>query len=144
MVDKISTKRRSWNMSLIRSRDTSPERAVRRTLRDLGYTYRLHRKNLPGKPDVVLPKYRIAIFVHGCFWHQHTGCIDCSNPKTNRKYWRPKLFANIQRDRKYRRLLRRRGWWPVVIWECQTQKVEKLRARLIRKLNSKIDSLKMS
>ena len=130
-------------MSRIRSRDTNPERAVRRTLHELGYRYRLHCNDLPGKPDIVLPKYRVAILVHGCFWHQHRGCIDCSDPKTNRKYWRPKLLANIQRDRKYRRLLRRRGWKPVVIWECQTQDVERLRHRLTRRLDSKIDSLKV-
>src|SRR6476646_5019854 len=137
MTDKLSVKRRSWNMSRIRSRDTNPELAVRQSLSQLGYRYRLHRSDLPGKPDIVLPKYRIAIFVHGCFWHQHTGCIDCSNPKTNRKYWRPKLLANVERDRKHRRRLRRLGWLPVVIWECQIQKANRLRERLTRKLNSK-------
>jgi DNA mismatch endonuclease, patch repair protein len=140
MADKLSAKRRSWNMSRIRSRDTNPERAVRRALSDLGYRYRLHRRNLPGKPDIVLSKHRIAVFVHGCFWHQHGGCIDCSKPKTNSRYWRPKLLANVQRDRKYRRRLRRLGWIPIVIWECQTQRAQRLRARLKRKLNSKIDS----
>src|SRR5438132_1827984 len=122
MGDKLSRKRRSWNMSQIRSRDTNPEFAVRRALSQLGYRFRLHRNDLPGKPDIVLPRYRIAIFVHGCFWHQHAGCIDCSKPKTNTAYWRPKLLANVQRDRKYRRRLRRTGWTPIVIWECQTQK----------------------
>jgi DNA mismatch endonuclease, patch repair protein len=140
VADKLSASRRSWNMSRIRSRDTNPEFTVRRALYQLGYRFRVYRNDLPGKPDVVLPKYRIAIFVHGCFWHQHTGCIDCSKPKTNAKYWRPKLLANVQRDRKYRRRLRRIGWTPVIIWECQTQKPEQLRERLERKLNSKIDS----
>src|SRR6266480_1644388 len=137
MADKLSVSRRSWNMSRIRSRDTNPELAVRRSLYRLGYRFRLHRNDLPGKPDVVLPKHRIAIFVHGCFWHQHSGCIDCSKPKTNTKYWRPKLLANVQRDRKYRRRLRRIGWTPIVIWECQTKKAEQLYDRLERKLNSK-------
>jgi len=140
MADKLSRTRRSWNMSRIRSRDTKPEVAVRRVLYKLGHTFRLHRHDLPGKPDIVLPKYRVAIFVHGCFWHQHTGCVDCSNPKTNAKYWRPKLSANVQRDRKYRRRLRQVNWTPIVIWECQTQRAEQLRVRLERKLNSKIDS----
>jgi DNA mismatch endonuclease, patch repair protein len=144
MVDKLSTERRSWNMSRIRSRDTNPEIAVRRTLHRLGHTFRLHRHDLPGRPDIVLPKYRIAIFVHGCFWHQHTGCIDCSKPKTNMSYWRPKLSANLQRDQKNRRRLRRMGWTPIVIWECQTQRTEQLRDRLSRKLDSKIDGLKVS
>src|SRR6266446_9314751 len=99
MADKLSVGRRSWNMSRIKSRDTNPELSVRRSLHRLGYRYRLHRNNLPGKPDIVLPKHRIAIFVHGCFWHQHSGCIDCSKPKTNAKYWGPKLLANVQRDR---------------------------------------------
>ncbi len=144
MADKLSAKRRSWNMSRIRSRDTNPELVVRRALRDLEYRYRLHRRDLPGKPDIALAKYHVAIFVHGCFWHQHTGCIDCSKPKTNAKYWRPKLLANVRRDRKYRRRLRRVGWTPIVIWECQTKKAEQLYDRLERKLNSKIDSLKVS
>jgi DNA mismatch endonuclease (patch repair protein) len=144
MADKLSVKRRSWNMSRIRSRDTNPELVVRRALHKLGYRYRLHRRDIAGKPDITLPKYRIAIFVHGCFWHQHTGCIDCSDPKTNTKYWRPKLLANVQRDRKYRRRLRRIGWTPIVIWECQTKRAEQLRDRLERKLNSKIDSSKIS
>src|SRR5207244_4573524 len=107
-------------MSRIRSRDTSPELIVRKVLTELGYRFRLHRKDLPGKPDIVLPKYRTAIFVHGCFWHQHSGCIDCSNPKTNSKHWRPKLLANVQRDRRRRRDLRRLGCTQVVIWERET------------------------
>ena len=144
MADKLSSTRRSWNMSQIRSGDTKPELAVRRALRELGYRYRLHRRDLPGKPDIVISKYRIALFVHGCFWHQHSGCIDCSNPKANRGYWRPKLLANVQRDRSYRRRLRRIGWAPIVIWECQTQKPEALRDRLVRKLDSKIDRVKFS
>ena len=144
MADKLSARQRSWNMSRIRSRDTNPELAVRRSLRRLGYRYRLHRNDLPGKPDIVLPKHRIVIFVHGCFWHQHAGCIDCSNPKTNIKYWSPKLLANLQRDRKNRRTLRRLGWTAIVIWECQTQRTEQLRDRLSRKLNSKIDSPNLS
>lgn len=140
MADKLSVQRRSWNMSRIRSRDTNPELAVRQTLSKLGYRFRLHRHDLPGKPDIVLPKYRIAIFVHGCFWHQHTGCIDCSKPKTNANYWRPKLSANVERDRTNRRRLRRIGWTPIVIWECETQKAAQLNKRLQRTLNSKIDS----
>src|SRR5690348_1993560 len=108
-------------MSRIRSCDTSPELAVRKALTRLGFRYRLYRGDLPGKPDIVLTKYGVAIFVHGCFWHQHAGCIDCSNPKTNSRYWRPKLLANRKRDQKNRRVLRRSGLLPIVIWECQTR-----------------------
>jgi DNA mismatch endonuclease (patch repair protein) len=140
VADKLSAKHRSWNMSRIRSRDTNPELLVRKALTQLGYKFRLHRNDLPGKPDIVLPRFRTAIFVHGCFWHQHSGCIDCSNPKTNANYWRPKLLANLQRDRKNRRRLRRMGWTPIVIWECQAQKGPKLSDQLTRKLKSKIDS----
>ena len=118
---KLSKERRSWNMSRIKSHDTAPELAVRRALHGLGYRFRLHRRDLPGRPDVVLPKHRIAILVHGCFWHRHFACIDCSNPKTRRQYWAPKLLCNQKRDARNRRLLRRLGWKPiVVIWECQT------------------------
>jgi DNA mismatch endonuclease (patch repair protein) len=129
-------------MSRIRSCDTDPELIVRKALTKLGYRFRLHRRDLPGKPDIVLPRFRIAIFVHGCFWHQHAGCIDCSNPKTHSEYWRPKLLANLQRDRRNRRRLRRMGWAPVVIWECDARKPEKLNKRIASGVKSKIDSLK--
>src|SRR5882762_427365 len=102
MADKISSKRRSWNMSRIRSRDTNPEFAVRRALANLKYKYRLHRTDLPGKPDIVLPKYRIAIFVHGCFWHQHSGCRKAVIPQTNADYWSAKLKRNAMRDTQVR------------------------------------------
>jgi DNA mismatch endonuclease (patch repair protein) len=140
MADKLSVERRSWNMSRIRSRDTSPELTVRKALTNLGYRFRLHRRDLPGKPDIVLPRYKTVIFVHGCFWHQHTGCIDCSNPKTNAKYWQPKLLRNVHRDRKNRRALSRLDWKSIVIWDCQTRSIERLRELLARKLKSKIDS----
>jgi DNA mismatch endonuclease (patch repair protein) len=144
MMDKLSSKRRSWNMSRIKSRDTHPEFAVRRALSKIGYRFRLHWNDLPGKPDVVLPRFRIAIFVHGCFWHQHAGCIDCSKPKTNTEYWKPKLVANVTRDRKHRRRLRQLGWTPVLIWECETQNAERLQRRLSRRLQSKIENVLVS
>ncbi len=135
MVDKLSKERRSWNMSRIRSRDTAPELAVRSVLHRLGYRFRLHRRDLPGRPDVVLPKYRVAVLVHGCFWHRHLACIDCSNPKTRRQYWGPKLLGNQKRDVRNRRLLRRLGWKPIVIWECQTKDTACLSAKLARTLS---------
>src|ERR1700682_3964304 len=126
-------------MSRIRFRDTNPELALRKTLSAVGYRFRLHRRDLPGKPDIVLPKYRIAVFVHGCFWHQHAGCIDCSKPKTNTRYWMPKLTGNLLRDRKNRRILRQTGWFPIVVWECETGNQEYLLKRLSKKLQSEID-----
>jgi len=138
VADKLSSKRRSWNMSRIRSHDTEPEILVRKSLHKAGFRYRLHRKDLPGKPDIVLPRYRVAIFVHGCFWHQHMGCVDCSDPKTNSGYWRPKLTANVNRDRKHQRALRRLGWRSIVIWECAARKASG--ARIVAQLKSTIDS----
>lgn len=135
MADKLSKERRSWNMSRIKSRDTAPELAVRRALHCMGYRFRLHRRDLPGRPDVVLPKYRVAILVHGCFWHRHLACIDCSDPKTRRHYWAPKLLSNKKRDARNRRTLRRLGWKTIVIWECQTKNTARLAESLARKLS---------
>ncbi len=134
MADTISKKRRSWNMSRIKSRNTIPELAVRSALHRMGYRFRLHRRDMPGRPDIVLPMHRIVIFVHGCFWHRHVACVDCSNPKTRRHYWAPKLVGNQKRDVRNRRLLRRIGWEPIVIWECQTKNTAGLRTRLAKKL----------
>jgi len=142
MADKLSHQRRSWNMSRIRSRDTQPELFVRRALHQLGYRFRLHRRDLPGNPDIVLPKYGVAIFVHGCFWHQHSGCIDCSNPKTRAEYWGPKLLANRKRDQRNRRRLRQIGWIPVVLWECQTNNRGMLKKKMMRILNRESTELK--
>lgn len=135
MADKLSKERRSWNMSRIKARDTAPELAVRSALHRLGYRFRLHRQDLPGRPDVVLPKHRIALLVHGCFWHRHLACINCSNPKTRRQYWGPKLLGNQKRDVRNRRLLRRLGWKPIVIWECETKNTARLSAKLARSLS---------
>lgn len=135
MADKVTKERRSWNMSRIRSRDTKPELAVRSALHRLGYRFRVHSRDLPGRPDIVLPKHNVAILVHGCFWHRHLACVDCSNPKTRRQYWTPKLLGNQKRDTRNRRLLRKAGWRPIVIWECQTKNVARLSAKLVRKLS---------
>jgi len=119
MVDHLTKEKRSWNMSRIRSKDTKPEMIVRSLLHRMGFRFRLHRKDLPGKPDIVLPKYKIVIFVHGCFWHGHKACKRGNTPKTNRKYWFPKINKNKERDKKHRRKLKKQGWNTVVIWECQ-------------------------
>jgi DNA mismatch endonuclease (patch repair protein) len=126
MADLISKERRSWNMSRIRSTDTAPERIVRSALHRLGYRFRLHRKDLPGRPDVVLPRFKLAIFVHGCFWHRHPGCRFAYAPKSNRAFWNKKFRENMRRDREKLRALRAGGWRVVVIWECCAERVEKL------------------
>jgi DNA mismatch endonuclease, patch repair protein len=113
-------------MSRIRSRNTGPELALRSLLRRLGLRYRSHAANLPGSPDVVLPGFQIAIFVHGCFWHRHKGCRYAYNPKSRLTFWRAKFLANESRDRKVLLEFRRLPWKALVIWECQLR--EPLRA----------------
>jgi DNA mismatch endonuclease (patch repair protein) len=122
-------KRRSQIMSRITSKNTLPEMRVRQALHSLGYRFRLHRSDLPGKPDIVLPKYKIVIFVHGCFWHGHT-CCDGRRPKSNVDYWNPKLDRNIERDREHSIQLRLLGWRRYVVWECEALSKTKLERRL--------------
>lgn len=110
---------RSENMSRIRSKDTAPELAVRRLLYSLGYRYRLHRKDLPGKPDIVFPGRRKVIFVHGCFWHPHESCRISHAPRTNLDYWKPKLARNVSRDLVTQKALAEMGWKTFVIRECE-------------------------
>jgi len=118
-MDTLTKARRSWNMSQIRLAHTDPELLVRRALHRLGFRFRLHQKSLPGYPDIVLPRHRTVIFVHGCFWHRHLGCRLAYTPKTRRKWWIKKLTPNRARDRKHARELTRLGWSVVVIWECE-------------------------
>src|SRR5689334_17518890 len=106
-------------MRRIRSRNTGPELVVRRLVHKLGYRYRLHRNDLPGKPDLVFPCLRKVIFVHGCFWHQHSGCREGRIPGTRREYWLPKLMRNQERDALARKALKTKGWKTLVLWECQ-------------------------
>src|SRR5437660_1250360 len=118
-MDRIDKQRRSWNMSRIKSKDTRPEILVRSTLHAMGYRFRLHSRALPGSPDIVLPKHHTALFVHGCFWHRHTGCRFAYTPKSRKKFWFAKFAANIARDIKASRALRQLGWKPVIVWECE-------------------------
>jgi DNA mismatch endonuclease, patch repair protein len=118
-VDRISTEVRSANMRSIRSRDTVPELLLRRMLHNAGYRFRLHRKELPGKPDLVFPGRRKVIFVHGCFWHQHPGCAEGRVPQSRRDYWEPKLTRNRERDAMAQAALKQQGWQYAVIWECE-------------------------
>ena len=118
MVDIVSKSHRSWNMSRIRSRDTSPEKVVRSALHRLGYRFRIHSQNLPGRPDIVLPRYRTVILVHGCFWHRHPGCKVAYSPKSNRRFWNKKFRENVMRDKRTEIALQEEGWRVIVIWEC--------------------------
>jgi DNA mismatch endonuclease (patch repair protein) len=134
-VDTISRAARSENMRRIRSKGMDPELRVRQLLFRLGYRFRLHRKTLPGHPDIIFPSRRLVIFVHGCFWHQHksSSCRITRLPKSNLDYWIPKLKRNVQRDALNRRALRKLDWRCLTVWECQVRDTAKL-ARKLRRL----------
>jgi DNA mismatch endonuclease (patch repair protein) len=136
VTDVLTPEQRSRCMAAIRSKNTKPEIIVRRLLRSLGHGYRLHGKNLPGRPDIVLPGLRKVIFVHGCFWHRHRCRYGSVQPKTNAAFWIKKLQGNIQRDKTNRRELRRIKWQSLVVWECQTKKPEALLKKITRFLKS--------
>lgn len=117
---------RSAQMALVRSRDTKPEMRVRKALHAAGLRYRLHDSRLPGTPDLVFPSRRIALFVHGCFWHRHPGCAAARLPKTRQEFWTAKLAGNVGRDERQRVALEALGWTVLVIWECETKRPEQL------------------
>lgn len=119
-------------MSRIRSGNTSPEKTVRTLMHKMGYRFRLHEKKLPGTPDIVLPKYRTVVFVHGCFWHRHRNCKYAYMPKTRVKFWREKFNSNVIHDKRIRRELTRTGWRVIVIWECQIRNKEQVTRRIAR------------
>jgi DNA mismatch endonuclease (patch repair protein) len=130
-MDIWTKEKRSDVMSKIRSKDTSPEIRVRKMLFSQGYRYRLHVKDMPGKPDIVLPKYKVVIFVHGCFWHLHSGCRDGTIPKTRTGYWKDKLLRNKERDKEHMRELQKQGWRVLQLWECEVEnKPEEVLERL--------------
>ena len=131
-MDSLTKEHRSWNMSRIRSKDTKPERIVRSFLHRNGLRFRLHVKNLPGKPDIVFPKYKTVIFVHGCFWHRHKGCSDATIPSSNRDFWQNKFKRNVKRDKEEQATLRKLGWKVIVVWECELKEKNNLKSLFCR------------
>lgn len=130
-MDRITPECRSANMRAVRSRNTKPELLVRRAVHRLGYRYRLHRSQLPGSPDLVFARLRMALFVHGCFWHSHPNCSKASTPTSNSEFWATKLKRNRERDIRAAMELRAMGWRVEVIWECEALDASKLSQRLI-------------
>ena len=127
MADVHTKAQRSYNMSRIKGKNTKPEILVRKYLHSKGYRFRLHDKKLPGKPDIVLPKYKTVIFVHGCFWHGHKGCRYFVVPKTRTKWWLNKINGNISNDKKYLGLLKKDIWKVITVWECKMKPAKRER-----------------
>ena len=132
MTDVHNPEQRSRNMAAIRSKNTKPEMRVRSALHAMGFRFRLHRKDLPGRPDIVLPKFRTAIFVHGCFWHCHRCKYGSVKPATRADFWAAKRAGNVARDRAHRAALRKLGWRVLVLWECEVRTTEAAQTRLQR------------
>lgn len=131
-ADILTPEERSRMMGKIKGRNTKPEMVVRSLCHAMGLRFRLHRKDLPGSPDLVFPKYRLCLFVHGCFWHRHPGCKYAYTPKTRLDFWLPKLQRNVERDREKEEALRELRWRVEVIWECETRDTKKLRLHLLK------------
>lgn len=121
-------------MRRIRGKDTKPEMLVRSLLHRLGFRFHLHRADLPGKPDIVLPKHRTVIFVQGCFWHRHEGCHHASTPAASQEYWLPKFRRTVERDKRNQELLYRTGWNVIVLWECELKDLQQLTAQLVQRI----------
>ena len=131
-MDVFTPEKRSLIMARIKGKNTRPEKRVRSLLHAMGYRFRLHRKDLPGTPDIVLPKYGAVVFVHGCFWHQHPGCKRASIPTSNEEFWQKKLAANKRRDALVEKELNDRGWKVIIIWECELKNPDSLCERIGR------------
>ena len=125
-MDTLTTEQRSWVMSRIRSGNTKPELIVRSLLHRAGFRFTLHRKDLPGRPDIVLPKYKTVVFVHGCFWHSHPNCKEATTPKTRTEFWQAKFTANVARDEAVREKLLEDGWRIATVWECALRKPDQM------------------
>ena len=135
-MDRLTKEQRSDTMRRIRAKNTSPEMIVRADLFKHGFRYRIADKRYPGHPDIVLPKYKTVVFVHGCFWHQHPNCRKATIPKSNQAFWIPKLQRNVERDREQTRKLEELGWRVLVVWECELDKNK--RENTLRKLREEI------
>jgi DNA mismatch endonuclease (patch repair protein) len=131
-MDTLSLTERSVRMSRVKGKDTKPELAVRSLVHRMGFRYRLHVRSLPGQPDMVFSSKKRVIFVHGCFWHRHTGCALCRMPKSKLDFWKPKLEGNRQRDLRNQSKLRRTGWRILTIWECQVGDEDKMKQRVMK------------
>lgn len=129
-MDTLTIEQRSERMRRVRQAGTKPELVVRRLLHAMGFRYRLHRRDLPGRPDIVLASRRTALFVHGCFWHRHQGCSRATTPRTNTQYWLPKFAENEARDARVVSALAAAGWCVRIVWECETTQPQELGASL--------------
>ena len=136
-MDKLTVEQRSWNMSRIKGRDTGPEKRVRSLLHRLGFRFSLRRRDLPGRPDIVLPSRKCVIFVHGCFWHRHRGCRNSVIPKTRPEFWHTKLNKNVERDKRNAATLEQIGWNVITIWECEIEKESELSEKLMAAITEK-------
>ena len=141
VVDTVTKERRSRIMGRVRSKDTRPEMVVRRLVHGLGYRFRLHRSDLPGKPDLVFPKYGAVILVHGCYWHRHPGCPNTRTPKSRIQFWTEKFDENVRRDKRTKRKLRKAGWRVLVVWECEVADADQLTARIQEFLEGTQDAI---
>lgn len=142
MGDSLNRERRSWNMSRIRAKDTKIEVMVRRYLFSQGFRFRKNVAHMPGKPDIVLPKYRTIIFIHGCYWHRHQGCKNCTTPKTNGEFWQKKFENNVQNDLRNQQSLEAAGWKVHILWECEIKgNFECMMANLVSELRCSIRNM---
>lgn len=137
MADKLTSQQRSYLMSRVKGKNTKIEKRVRSLLHRSGYRFRLHRRDLPGSPDIVLPKYKIVIFVHGCFWHHHKDCKKAGLPKRNVDFWREKMIKNVERDERKKKELDRLGWKVVILWQCHIENRDE--TELMKAIERKIE-----